>query len=312
MRKTALACLIGLFLAPATAATAGLGSVLHLDRFQLYVAPDGEIAEKNITEIREVRTSGGLPLHDSFGSAVPLGSFSGSALSAAGVNKARSSAEGGSASGYTDGASWSAGLNVASVWFERFTVTGGTGTGQLTLSVVLDGQLSVSGPGNDDGLSGLASIGFNVLTTTGGFSLFDGGYHPTRHGLAFACDDPTDCDYGIDLTSVGHYYEHTYTGSSVLQRVDATVSFTYGVPFYVIGALEASSYAYQLGAQASSDFYNTARVDTLTAPANAVVWVESGAYASFGLTAPVPEPSTWLMLLGGLAVTGAATRRRNS
>lgn len=41
-------------------------------------------------------------------------------------------------------------------------------------------------------------------------------------------------------------------------------------------------------------------------------YLEHGAYTEGHITTPVPEPSTWLMLGAGLAVTGAIARRRRT
>ncbi|QBQ39406.1 PEP-CTERM sorting domain-containing protein [Pseudoduganella plicata] len=41
-------------------------------------------------------------------------------------------------------------------------------------------------------------------------------------------------------------------------------------------------------------------------------YLEHGAYTEGHITSPVPEPSTWLMLGAGLALTGAIARRRRT
>ena len=128
---------------------------------------------------------------------------------------------------------------------------------------------------------------------------------------------------------LGTAYAHTSAPEdrafmNVSAGVDNALSFFYSTPLSVVGAVRAysglsgtgvllgsfnlpanASAAYDLWTQASFGFAGTARSFDFTGGANVV------GLDNISATAPVPEPSTvLLMLAGGAAVLRQATRRR--
>lgn len=232
------------------------------------------------------------------------GDFSSSAQTTEGINKAFARAEG--SKSVVDGQRLT-GVYGLSGWHERIVVSGGTGTGTLTLTAQLDGAISVWGPANAQGLSGRAGAWLNYVVSDqaigGGFDLFDSG-------LAFACtgDDAQECDHDTALfRDVGSLSVVADQSLAFDETATLTIAFEYDRPFYLYGTLEVAAYAFNADAGAEADFLHTGKITSFVAPAGSTVTLASGAYKDFALA--VPEPATGLLALGGLAVAAILRRR---
>lgn len=232
------------------------------------------------------------------------GDFSSSAQTTEGVNKAFARAEG--RKSVVDGQNLT-GVYALSGWHERIVVSGGTGTGTLTLTAQLDGNISVWGPANAQGLSGRAGAWLNYVVSDqaidSSFDLFDAG-------LAFACtdDDAQDCDHDTTFfRDVGSLAVVADQSLAFDETTTLSIAFEYGKPFYLYGTLEVGAYAFNVDAGAEADFLHTGKITSFLAPAGSTVTLASGAYKDFALA--VPEPSTGLLVLGGMVLASCLRRR---
>lgn len=198
-----------------------------------------------------------------------------------------------------------------SVWEELYQIGGGTGTGQFTGTIHIDGTLS--GPLGD----GKATLGWSLRTFSN----------------QLVASVSATYDAALDSWSMGVYSNGAWnytsgTGSlTVNQDVVASYSFTYGTALYLQSDLFTS-----VSGNGSADFSNTVQFTGMKLPQGAAVYVLSGARASdygisfggdgsgticadlacaVGATQPIPEPGTYAMLLAGLGVIGWTARRRS-
>lgn len=197
------------------------------------------------------------------------------------------------------------GAMALSSWHERILITGGTGTGTISLTARLDGNITVWGERNVQGLSGRGLAALTFLTAAIPLQADD---NPLHMGLAFPCGaDEDGCDYDRSVfKTVGGLSVESDESLAYDETTTLTISFEYGVPFYLYGTLEVNAYGFNTGAGAEADFFNTGRISAFQAPTDAIVTLASGRYDAFALPTPVPEPATVLQWLAGMAVLAGA------
>lgn len=193
-----------------------------------------------------------------------------------------------------------------SAWEELYQIGGGTGTGQFTGSVHIDGTL---GPMGSSGMAGL----------TWSLTSFSG---ETVAAIYASYDAATDA-WSKNVFSNGSWTGSTGSGLLALNEdVISTYSFAYGAALY----LKSDLYTWVEG-NGTADFSNTVQFTGMRLPQGAAVYVVSGAAAAdYGISfagdgsgticdtlscalAPVPEPSSYALLLAGLGVIGWSGRR---
>jgi hypothetical protein len=179
--------------------------------------------------------------------------------------------------------SGSAGL---SIWSDGFAIEGGTGPGDVTVSVTIDGTAQ-----------GDADMSYSLYVSANPFDL------QTILDAVVANDQHTVVPGATEVL-------HTEVRNGVGPRnltLTGTLHFSFGQPFYlaaVFGGDVAAACAVPLQC-GSEDFYHSAIVG-LTAPAGTKLLPDSGtAYLP-----AVPEPQTWALLLIGAGVMVARARRR--
>lgn len=197
-----------------------------------------------------------------------------------------------------------------SIWEELYQIGGGTGTGQFTGTIHIDGSLS--------GLaSGSASMNWSLRT----FS------NQLVASLTASYDTATD-SWTKGVYSNGAWtYTNGSGGLTINEDVVGSYSFTYGAALYLQSDLYTS-----VNGNGSADFSNTVQFTGMKLPQDAAVFVLSGARASdYGIsfagngsgticsdlacavnggTQPIPEPETYALLLAGLGIVAWVARRR--
>jgi hypothetical protein len=229
------------------------------------------------------------------------GTYSALAATSMGVNQTQARAVGGL---NVDEGTRQALVLASSTWVEGITVTGGSGSGVLRMNLQVQGSFVIEGTPGATGLAGHAGTYFNLLSTGSAAHVVS----PTSQFLAWACEPGDDCDYDTtQFTSLGNLKLMTTASTTVNESLWVDIPFTYGETFYLVGAMESDARSFNLGAVAEAVFMPTA-VTSFEAPAGATVWLESGSYEAFALSAPVPEPASWALM--GLGAAVLALRRR--
>ncbi|RTL42867.1 MAG: PEP-CTERM sorting domain-containing protein [Burkholderiales bacterium] len=197
-----------------------------------------------------------------------------------------------------------------SLWEELYQIGGGTGTGQFTGSIHIDGSLS--------GLTnGTASMDWSLRT-----------FSNQLVAALNASYDATTNSWTQGVFSNGAW---TYTSGngalSINQDVTGSYNFTYGAALYLQSDLVTT-----VNGNGAADFSNTVQFTGMVLPQDATVFVLSGAQAAdYGIrfagngagticttlacavgnaTQPIPEPETYALLLAGLGVVTWTARRR--
>lgn len=198
-----------------------------------------------------------------------------------------------------------------SVWEELYQIGGGTGTGQFTGTIHIDGTLK--GPLGD----GTASLDWSLRT-----------FSDALVASVTATYDASADSWSMGVFSNGAWSYTSGSGAlTINQDVIGSYSFTYGSALYL-----KSDLATRISGNGTADFSNTVQFTGMKLPQGAAVYVLSGAQAAdygisfggdgsgaicpdlacaVGATQPVPEPGTYAMLLAGLGVIGWTARRRS-
>jgi len=198
-----------------------------------------------------------------------------------------------------------------SVWEELYQIGGGTGTGQFTGTIHIDGTLAATMG------SGTASVDWSLRT----FS------NQLVASVNASYDAGTD-SWNLNVFSNGQWTNSSGSGPLTLDEdVIGGYSFTYGEALYLKSELFTSVWG-----NGAADFSNTVSFTGMKLPQDAAVYVMSGAgAAAYGIsfdgngsgtlcqnlacalsggTPPVPEPETYALLLSGLGVIAWVARRR--
>ncbi|NCT82741.1 MAG: PEP-CTERM sorting domain-containing protein [Comamonadaceae bacterium] len=195
-----------------------------------------------------------------------------------------------------------------SVWEELYQIGGGTGTGQFTGTVHIDGTLAG--------------------TLGSGTAILDWSLKTFSNQLVAALSATYDA--GADLWSLNIFSNGQWSSSggngplTINQDVIGGYSFTYGKALYLKSELVTS-----ISGNGAADFSNTVQFTGMSLPQNSTVYVMSGANAAdYGIAfggngsgticadlacavgAPVPEPGSYALLLAGLGVVAWIKHRR--
>lgn len=181
---------------------------------------------------------------------------------------------------------------AGSLWWDQYTISGGSGTGSASFSAALDGGL---------GSSGLAGAGV-------GYVLAISSTLPTSFNIDFASLTPLNTSSWLDTqlaafntpsgANVLAYYVDGVSGTSnklIDQLFAGNFGFTYDTPFYIGAALLTGAG----GDSGSANFFNTATFNIALAAGDTLMVASS-----------VPEPGEWAMLMAGLGLIGLRLRSR--
>jgi hypothetical protein len=199
-----------------------------------------------------------------------------------------------------------------SIWEELYQIGGGTGTGQFTGTIHIDGTLAATAG------SGNATIDWSLKT-----------FSNQLVASVYASYDAGADSWNMGVFSNGQWTNTSGTGTlTINEDVIGGYSFTYGAALYLKSDLLTS-----VSGNAAADFSNTVQFTGMILPQGSTVYVLSGASAadygiSFGGNGsgticqnlacaaggggglPIPEPETYALLLSGLGVIAWVARRR--
>lgn len=180
---------------------------------------------------------------------------------------------------------------AGSLWWDQYTISGGSGAGSASFSAALDGSLTSSG------LAG-AGVGY-VLAVSSTL--------PTSFDIDFSTLNVLDTSNWLDSqlaafntpggANVLAYYVDGVSGND-LKAIDELYSgsfaFTYDTPFYIGAALLTGAG----GNSGTANFSHTATFNIGLSAGDTL------------MVASVPEPGEWAMLLAGLGLIGLRLRAR--
>lgn len=211
-----------------------------------------------------------------------------------------------SGDGYTASAQTTYGINQAtsgttsntlayagSLWWDQYTITGGTGPGSASFTAQLDGELwstllSGAGVGYALVMSSSLPTGYNI-----DFSTLNATNTTTWLNTQLAAFSATT---GAQV--LASHVDGVTLGADKLINQDflGQINFNYGESFY-IGAMLLTGAG---GNSGTSDFFNTATFNLGLTEGDTLV------------VASVPEPGEWAMLLAGLGLIGLRLRARRN
>jgi hypothetical protein len=190
-------------------------------------------------------------------------------------------------------------------WSDTYTITGGTGVGSATISVLLRGTIA-SGYGDtgdiwyrsqqmfeDFGRGGSGSVEYRL-----GVSYVGDPFHYGSDGPPLVIREQPDASKPLPDTA-------TILGPG--QMLTGTFDFLYDVPFSLTGSLSLSGFN-----QVDFDFLHTASISLFDIPDGATLTSASGHIYVTEAAAAVPEPATLALLGLGLAGLGLRRRKRTA
>ncbi len=172
-------------------------------------------------------------------------------------------------------------FGAVSAWADAFTLSGGNGFGVANVSLSVDGVFRAAP---------YSAAGYMLLKAASPVMPWDLQYY-LESGVLPTGVETVMFDFADSGSSAGPVHS-VLTGS---------FDYEYGSTFYLTSVFGAV--ASGIG---SADFGNTA-----TFGISAVGDIATGSGATY-LTAAVPEPETWAMLLAGIGLIGLQAKRRRS
>ncbi len=180
----------------------------------------------------------------------------------------------------------------------HFAVAGAGADTHTTIGVTftIDGTMATSPDGQGEFFGGLAFGGHSAQFDLGNFG--NSATNPSQTVGTFSTS-PAGFDNGV-WTSNSDFTENVFTGTFTL----------IGSSEDVFTSLSANlNCSAGVGGGTTCDYGNVAI--SLQLPSDVSFTSDSGVFLNGGaITAPVPEPQTWALMVGGLALMGCAISRR--
>lgn len=166
------------------------------------------------------------------------------------------------------------GAYAESIWVDEFVIGGGTGTGVLTISVLVNGTMDGAGQ--------------------------PGGPGSNSYYQLYVSATPIYCNFD-EVVCTGALVIPLTEGISGTSLFTAHVPFTYGQEFYLASYLGA-----EVLGDGFSDFFSSAHFGATAPDGSAIV---GGSGVTYALASAVPEPHVLALLLFGLPILSLALRR---
>jgi hypothetical protein len=178
----------------------------------------------------------------------------------------------------------SAAAYATSIWFDQYTISGGTGSGTASFSAELQGEQ-------------FASTGYLV------------GAAVSYHLVISTTPDWFNHQGGESALSLAHYVDETGVSlvsyKAINEFFSGSFSFTYDTPFYI----GAEIYTKAHGVGDSSEYIEFSEFSPYSyVVATAAFNLTLAAGDTLTMASAVPEPGEWLMLLAGLGLIGLRLR----